>query len=93
MPDRTDRGEGTRGTRGVGGDSEDRIAIWEIAKSSLFGTTHLSACKILIGRIEARENAGPKLITVEFVKTGEAEAAEKDTGGGLNVDPERKHER
>ena len=59
--------------------------IWKIAKK---------ACRFLIKRIEARENAGkPRKLTVEFVKTGEAEAAEKDTGGGLNVDPERKHER
>ena len=67
--------------------------IWKIAKSDLVGSMQLEACRFLLERIEARENAGPKLITVELVKTGEAEAAEKDTGGGLNVDPERRHER
>ena len=56
--------------------------IWKIAKSALVGSMQLKACRFLIKRIEARpENAGkPRNVTVEFVGTGEPEAAEKDTG-------------
>ena len=55
--------------------------IWKIAKSNkVVGSMQLEACRFLIERIEARENAGDRKITVELVKTGEAEAAEKDPG-------------
>ena len=68
--------------------------IWKIARTSAASPTQLEACCLLLARIEASENAGKAWDgTVELVKTGEPESAEKDTGGGLNVDPERKHER
>ena len=61
---------------------EIEAQIWKIAKSDLVGSMQLKACRFLIKRIEARpENAGkPRNVTVEFVETGEPEAAEKDTG-------------
>ena len=55
--------------------------IWRIAQYAEMGPAQLKACRFLIKRIEARENAGKAWDgTVEFVKTGEPEAAEKDTG-------------
>ena len=55
--------------------------IWRIAQYDERGPAQLKACRFLIKRIEASENAGkPRNVTVEFVGTGEPEAAEKDTG-------------
>ena len=54
--------------------------IWKIVKYGNNPEAQLAACRLLIERIEARENNGAKSVTVEFVKTGEAEAAKKDTG-------------
>ena len=56
------------------------LRIWKIGRYGKNPEAQLAACRLLIERIEARENAGSKLMTVELVKTGEAEAAKKDTG-------------
>ena len=56
------------------------LRIWKIGRYGKNPEAQLAACRLLIERIEVRENAGPKSVTVEFVKTGEAESAKKDTG-------------
>ena len=55
------------------------LQVWKIGKYGKSPEAQLAACRLLIDRIEARENAGAKSVAVEFVKTGEAEAAKKDT--------------
>ena len=57
---------------------EIELQIWKIAKSDVVGSMQLKACRFLIERIEASENAGDRKITVELVKAGEAESAEKE---------------
>ena len=57
------------------------LQIWKIGRYGKNPEIQLEACQFLLERIEARENAGPKLMTVELVKTGEAKRRARPSSG------------